>query len=93
MLAAPELVVPEMVEVGGELEVALELQRRVLTQRVVWCKKSAEPHLLRLEIMPPAIPAPAIDVISPVGREMGRMRPFRCPQANRSGNDWRRTLS
>ena len=57
MLAAPELVVPEMVEVGGQLEVALELQRRVLTQRVVWCKKGAEPHLPRLEIEPPAAPA------------------------------------
>ena len=43
VLAAPELVVAEVVEVRGELEVALELQRRVLPERVMWCEKGAEP--------------------------------------------------
>ena len=43
MLAAPELVVAEVVEVGGELEIALELQRRVLAERVVWREERAEP--------------------------------------------------
>jgi hypothetical protein len=43
MLATPELVEPEVVEVCCELEIALELQRRVLSERVMWCKKGAEP--------------------------------------------------
>ena len=43
MLAAPELVVPEVVEVGGELEIALELEGRALPERMVWCQKRAKP--------------------------------------------------
>jgi hypothetical protein len=43
VLAAPELVVTEMVEMRGKLEIALELQRRALTERMVWCEKGAEP--------------------------------------------------
>ncbi len=35
VLSAPELVEAEPVEVGGEVEVALELQRRVLADRMV----------------------------------------------------------
>ena len=42
VLAAPELVEAEPVEVGGELEVALEQQRRVLTGRVVGGEERAE---------------------------------------------------
>ncbi len=42
MLAAPELVVAEPVEVFDEVEVALELEHRVLTERMVWRKKRAE---------------------------------------------------
>ncbi len=43
MFAAPELVESEVVEVGGELEITLELQCRVLAKGVVGCKKGAEP--------------------------------------------------
>ena len=44
VLAAPELVEAELVEVRGELEVALELQRRVLAERVVGGEERAEPE-------------------------------------------------
>lgn len=43
MFAAPELVESEVIEVGGELEITLELQCRVLAERVVGCKEGAEP--------------------------------------------------
>ena len=42
MLAAPELAEAESVEVGDECEVALELQHRVLADRVVRREKAAE---------------------------------------------------
>ena len=42
VLAAPELVVAEPVEVRDEVEVALELQRRVLADRVMGREKGAE---------------------------------------------------
>ncbi len=44
MLAAPELVVSEVIEMGCELEIALELQGRALAERVVWRKERAEPE-------------------------------------------------
>ncbi len=43
VLAAPELVESEVIEVSGELEIALELQRRVLTEGVVWGQEGTEP--------------------------------------------------
>jgi hypothetical protein len=43
VLAAPELVEAEVVEVRGELEVALELQGRVLSDWVVGREERAEP--------------------------------------------------
>ena len=43
MLTAPELVVAQVVEVRGKLEIALELQRRALAEGMVWCKERAEP--------------------------------------------------
>jgi hypothetical protein len=42
MLPHPELVVPELVERGGELEVALQQQARVLTERVVRGQEGTE---------------------------------------------------
>ena len=42
VLAAPELVVAETVEVGDELEVALQLQRRVVAGRVVGGEERSE---------------------------------------------------
>ena len=42
VLAAPELVVAEPVEVGGEVEVALEHQRRVLAGGMVRSEERAE---------------------------------------------------
>jgi hypothetical protein len=44
VLAAPELVESEVIEVCGQLEIALELQGRALAERVVWCKERAEPE-------------------------------------------------
>ena len=42
VLAAPELVEPQSVEVGGELDVTLELQSGVLAQRVVRGEEGTE---------------------------------------------------
>ena len=42
MLATPEFVVAEPVEVRGKVEVALELEHRVLTEQVMWRQKRAE---------------------------------------------------
>ena len=42
MIAAPELVEAEAVEVLGEVEIALELERRVLTERVMRRQERAE---------------------------------------------------
>jgi hypothetical protein len=42
MLAAPELVVPQRVEMLDELEIAAELQHRVLADRVVRGEEGAE---------------------------------------------------
>ena len=44
VLAAPELVVAEVVEVRGKLEIALELQRRALAERMMWGEERAEPE-------------------------------------------------
>jgi hypothetical protein len=43
VLAAPEFVEPEVIEVSGELEVTLELQRWILAERVVRGEERAEP--------------------------------------------------
>ena len=45
MLAAPELVEAELVEVLGEVEVAAELQHRVLADRVV--RREEAPNFMR----------------------------------------------
>lgn len=42
MLTAPELVVAQLVEVGGEVQVSAEEQGRVLTERVVGREERAE---------------------------------------------------
>ena len=42
MLAAPELVVPELVEVLDEVEITAELQHRMLPDGMVWCEERAE---------------------------------------------------
>ena len=42
MLAAPELVEAETVELGSEVEVALELQGRMFAERVVRSQEGAE---------------------------------------------------
>ena len=42
MLAAPEFVVAEAIELRDEVEVALELEHGVLTERMVWRQKGAE---------------------------------------------------
>jgi hypothetical protein len=42
MLAAPELVEPEVVEVGRQLEVTLELQGRALAEWMMRCQEGAE---------------------------------------------------
>ena len=46
VLAHPELVVAELVELGRELEVAAQLQGRVLADRVVRREERAELHAL-----------------------------------------------
>ncbi len=52
VLAAPELVESEPVEVRGELEIALELQRRILAERVVRSQERAEPELHPRKLLP-----------------------------------------
>jgi hypothetical protein len=42
VLAAPELVIAETVEMCRQLKIALELQRRVLAERMVGCEERAE---------------------------------------------------
>jgi hypothetical protein len=42
VLTDPQLVEPEPVEVLGQVEVAAELQRGVLTDRVMGCEERAE---------------------------------------------------
>jgi hypothetical protein len=42
MLAAPEFFVPELVQVLHEVEIAAELQHRVLTDRMVWGEEGTE---------------------------------------------------
>jgi hypothetical protein len=42
VLAAPELVVPELVEMLDEVEIPAELQHRVLTDRMVGGEERAE---------------------------------------------------
>jgi hypothetical protein len=42
VLAAPELVVTQTIEVLGELEIATELQRRMLADGVMGCEEGAE---------------------------------------------------
>jgi hypothetical protein len=42
VFTAPELVETEVVEMGGELDVALELERRVLADRMVWRQEGSE---------------------------------------------------
>ena len=42
MLAAPELVIAEIVELLHEIEVAAELQQRVLAEGVMWGEEGSE---------------------------------------------------
>ena len=41
---APELVEPELVELLGEIEIASELEHRMLPDRMMGCDKGAEAH-------------------------------------------------
>jgi hypothetical protein len=42
VLPTPELVEAETVQVGGEVEVTLELERGVLAHRMVWREERSE---------------------------------------------------
>ena len=44
MLTAPELVVPQPVEVGDQVEIPLQLQRRALPRQMMRCQKRCELH-------------------------------------------------
>ena len=44
VFAAPELVVPQPVEVGNQVEIPLQLQRRALPRQMVRCEKRGEFH-------------------------------------------------
>ena len=50
MFTAPELVEAEAVEVNGEVDVTLELEHRVLAQRVVRCEERAETHACHIDL-------------------------------------------
>src|SRR5262245_37961879 len=56
VLAAPELVVAELVQVLHQVEVAAELQHRVLADRMVRSEERAEAETCHAVILPPAGP-------------------------------------
>ncbi len=57
VLAAPELVVAELVEVLGQIQVAAELERRMLADRVVGARNAPKPSLV---MKPPEVSADRI---------------------------------